>query len=44
MKDLEGKTAIVTGAAGYIGRTTAKALAREGANVVLADLNEVGAK
>lgn len=35
---LEGKTAIVTGAAGVIGFATAKRLAEEGANVVLSDI------
>jgi 3-oxoacyl-[acyl-carrier protein] reductase len=36
---LEGKTAIVTGAAGGIGAGIAKLLAREGASVVVADIN-----
>jgi NAD(P)-dependent dehydrogenase (short-subunit alcohol dehydrogenase family) len=36
---LENKTAIVTGAAGGIGRATSLALAAEGASVVLLDLN-----
>lgn len=36
---LEGKTAIVTGAASGIGRAIAKRLAREGANIVIADVN-----
>jgi len=36
---LEGKTAIVTGAAQGIGRACAERLAREGARVVLADTN-----
>jgi NAD(P)-dependent dehydrogenase (short-subunit alcohol dehydrogenase family) len=40
--DLRGKTALVTGAASGIGRATALALARAGANLVLGDLNEVG--
>jgi NAD(P)-dependent dehydrogenase (short-subunit alcohol dehydrogenase family) len=39
---LEGKTAIITGAASGIGRATALMFAREGAKVVLADLNEEG--
>jgi NAD(P)-dependent dehydrogenase (short-subunit alcohol dehydrogenase family) len=40
---LAGKTAIITGAAGGIGRATAIRLAREGANVVIIDLNEADA-
>lgn len=39
-----GKTIIVTGAASGIGRETALIFAREGANVVCADLNEGGAR
>jgi NAD(P)-dependent dehydrogenase (short-subunit alcohol dehydrogenase family) len=38
MRDLNGTTAIVTGAASGIGLGIAKALARAGANIVLADL------
>jgi NAD(P)-dependent dehydrogenase (short-subunit alcohol dehydrogenase family) len=38
MRDIEGKTAIVTGAASGIGLGIAKALAHAGANLVLADL------
>jgi 3-oxoacyl-[acyl-carrier protein] reductase len=38
-----GKTVIITGAASGIGRATALIFAREGANVVCADLNEAGA-
>ena len=37
-----GKTIIITGAASGIGRATALIFAREGANVVCADLNEDG--
>lgn len=37
--ELHGKTAIVTGAAGDIGRAISLRLARGGANVVLADIN-----
>ena len=44
MKELEGKTAIVTGAAGNIGRACATALAASGARVLVADLDESGAK
>ena len=39
-----GKTIIITGAASGIGRATALIFAREGANVVCADLNEQGAR
>jgi 3-oxoacyl-[acyl-carrier protein] reductase len=38
-----GKTVIITGAASGIGRATALIFAREHANVVCADINEVGA-
>lgn len=38
----ENKTALITGAASGIGFLTAKCMAEEGANVVLADLNEEG--
>ena len=37
---LSGKVALVTGAARGIGRATARAMAREGATVVLADVDE----
>ncbi|GEB31144.1 MULTISPECIES: SDR family oxidoreductase [Brevibacillus] len=40
---LQGKTAIVTGAASGMGKATAKLFAAEGANVVLADLNKEAA-
>jgi 3-oxoacyl-[acyl-carrier protein] reductase len=39
-----GKTVIITGAASGIGRATALIFAREGANVVCADVNEAGVK
>jgi 3-oxoacyl-[acyl-carrier protein] reductase len=38
-----GKTIVITGAASGIGRATANIFAREGANVVCADINEAGA-
>ena len=37
---LEGKTAIITGAGSGFGEGMAKRFAEEGANVVVADLNE----
>lgn len=37
---LKGKVAIVTGAASGIGRATARLMAREGASVVVSDINE----
>jgi len=40
---LAGKVAFVTGAAGGIGRATARAFADAGATVVVADLNQAGA-
>ena len=43
-KRLEGKVAIVTGAAGGIGMASAARLAQDGATVVLADLDLEGAK
>src|SRR2546426_609069 len=41
---LNGKVAVITGAASGIGAASAIAMAREGARVVAADLNEAGAK
>jgi NAD(P)-dependent dehydrogenase (short-subunit alcohol dehydrogenase family) len=43
MRRLEGKTAIVTGAASGIGEATAKRFASEGAQVMVADMNGDGA-
>ncbi len=40
MRDLKGKVAVVTGAASGIGRGMAERFAREGMNVVLADVEE----
>ena len=39
---LDGKTAVITGAASGIGRATAEAFARAGARIVLGDINEEG--
>ena len=41
---LDGKIAIVTGGASGIGRAGAQLMAREGAEVVVADINDEGAK
>ncbi len=40
MFSLEGKTAIVTGACGLLGKEHCKALSEAGANVVIADINQ----
>jgi len=40
MPTLERKTALISGAASGIGAATAKLFAREGASVVLTDINE----
>lgn len=42
MQEANGKVALVTGAAGGIGRACAIALARTGATVVVADIDEAG--
>jgi len=44
VKRLDGKVAIVTGAGSGIGEATARLMAREGASVVVADLNRTEAK
>jgi NAD(P)-dependent dehydrogenase (short-subunit alcohol dehydrogenase family) len=44
MKELDGSVAIVTGGAGNLGRACANALAESGAKVVVADVDEAGAK
>uniref|UniRef100_V5HBI3 (3R)-3-hydroxyacyl-CoA dehydrogenase n=2 Tax=Ixodes ricinus TaxID=34613 RepID=V5HBI3_IXORI len=41
---LEGKVAIVTGGASGIGRSVCQVLAREGAKVIIADINETGSE
>ena len=41
---LDGKIAIITGAASGIGKATARRVAAEGARTVVADLNGSGAK
>jgi meso-butanediol dehydrogenase / (S,S)-butanediol dehydrogenase / diacetyl reductase len=41
---LKGKTAVVTGSGSGIGRAIARTFAQEGANVVVADINEPAAK
>ena len=43
-RTLEGKVAVITGAARGIGRAIAQRYAAEGARVVVADLNETGAE
>ena len=42
MRHLRGKNAVITGSASGIGRATALEMAREGMNVVIADVNEAG--
>src|SRR3546814_14318582 len=43
MGKLEGKTAIVTGAASGLGEATARRFAQEGARVLLTDISDEGA-
>ena len=40
MREIDGKVAVVTGAASGIGRAIAARMAREGARVVLADIEQ----
>jgi NAD(P)-dependent dehydrogenase (short-subunit alcohol dehydrogenase family) len=44
MKDMAGKVALVTGAAGSLGRATAQAFAAAGASVVASDIRSAGGK
>lgn len=41
---LENKRVVITGSASGIGRATAQLMAKEGAKLVLADVNEAGLK
>ena len=43
MRRVEGKVALITGAASGLGKADAIMLAREGAKIVLTDINESGA-
>ena len=44
MDRFESKVVVITGAAGGIGAATARRLATEGAQVVVADINKEGAE
>ncbi|MBO4305510.1 MAG: SDR family NAD(P)-dependent oxidoreductase, partial [Lentisphaeria bacterium] len=40
--DLHGRTAVITGGAGYLGRTMAHTLAEAGANIAIVDIRQEG--
>ena len=42
--DLEGKVSIITGGASGIGAACSRAFAKQGARVIVADVNEAGAR
>ncbi len=42
MRELKGKVAVVTGAASGIGRSTTRLLAKQGARLIVCDVNEAG--
>ena len=42
LEGISGKIAIITGSASYMGRATAVRLAKEGAGVIIADINDSG--
>ena len=44
LNDCSGKVALVTGAAGGIGRSCAQKLAEAGASLIVTDVNEAGAR
>jgi NAD(P)-dependent dehydrogenase (short-subunit alcohol dehydrogenase family) len=44
MKDFKNKVAVITGGASGVGRSLAFALGREGAKIVIADVDEVNLK
>src|SRR5579862_5824383 len=44
MQSMQGKVALITGAASGIGRAAARIFCREGANVVVVDINDKGGR